>query len=373
WMQNVALSWLIYRMTKSPAVLGQLDCANLLPMLVFGLAGGSLADTFNRKYVVLIAQTLAMMQAIVLATLTLTHRLEIWHAYVLATVLGTVSAFEVPSRQAFIVQVVGKKDLVNAISLNSSLFNGARAVGPAVAAAVVMFAGEGVCFVINAISFLAAIIAIASIRVESHRKGQENHEPVFVKDALKFVWCEPSVRRVVFLSITLGVFGLPYSVLLPVFASEVLHGDVRTLGALRAAAGLGAFLGALVLASRASGPSLRRTVGIAGTAVGVALLAFSFSREFWLSEVLVFLVGFCMTTQLSGGHSLLQLAVSDRLRGRVMSIYMMVVLGIAPLGSLMIGYAASVWGAPLTVACSACLCFVFGTLYQLSLRSLKQP
>lgn len=369
WMQGVALSWLVYRMSKSPVVLGMVDCAQLLPMLLFGLIGGAVADRFDRKKVLLFVQSLAMLQATILATLTLTHQIQVWHAIVLVSILGTLSAFEVPSRQALIVQIVGKKDLVNAISLNSSLFNGARAVGPALAAYVVMASSEGVCFAINAVSFTAAIAAIACIKVVPRSdEDREQQNSVKVSDALRFVATEPSVKPVILLAIIFSLFGLQYTTLMPIFAAEILHGDVRTLGLLRGAAGAGAVTAALLLASRGKGKHLRKTVGYASSLFSLGLLCFANSLMLPLSVVLLFFTGFGMTAQLSGGHSLVQLAVPDRLRGRVMSIYMMVVLGFAPFGSLFVGNLAAKCGAPFTLSLCALCCLSGSVLYLWNLR-----
>lgn len=370
WMQGVALSWLVYRMTHSPVALAQVESANLLPMLLFGLLGGSLADKWNRKKMLLCTQTLAMLQAIVLAYLTLTNQLQIWQAICLAAWVGTCSAFEVPSRQALLVDLVDRDNLVNAISLNSSLFQGARTIGPALGGMLVAAAGEGICFVLNAISFLAAIIAIALLKVEKREKVS-HADSQHVSEALKFVWHEASVRRVLLLAVVLSLFGLQFTVLMPVFAHEILGGDVKTLGSLRAVAGVGAFIAALNLANRGSGEFLKYAVGFASVAFSCALIAFCFSRNLWISLTLASVIGLSMTTQMSGGHSLLQLAVSDRLRGRVMSIYMMVLLGMAPFGSYIVGLCASRWGAPLTVAVCGAVCLCSGIVYLLSVRSAK--
>jgi MFS family permease len=368
WTQGVALSWLIYRMTKSSIALGAVECAHMLPMLVFGLVGGSLADRSDRRTVLLWTQTLAMGQAIVLATLTLMNRLEVWQAIALAAILGTVNAFEVPSRQALLVSLVDKEDLVNAISLNSSLFNAARAVGPALAALIVTVSSEGVCFVLNALSYLAALFAIASLQIPRvERLPQTESVALSVREGLKFAWSQKAVRRVLCLAIVVSLFGMQYSVLMPIFASEILHGDVRTLGILRGAAGLGALAAALTLAHHASYSFLRKALGLASLGFGVTVFFFALSGNLILSTFLIFLGGFCMTTQLSGGHSIIQLVVTDRLRGRVMSVYMTVMLGIAPLGSLAVGFAAHRFGAPLTIACCAALCVVAGLTYLLTL------
>jgi MFS family permease len=368
WMQSVALSWLVYRLTHSPVALAQVESANLLPMLIFGLAGGSLADKVDRKKMLLCTQILAMLQAIVLAYLTLTNQVQIWEAIALAAWVGTCSAFEVPSRQALLVDLVEREDLVNAISLNSSLFQGARTIGPALGGMLVAAAGEGICFVINAISFLAAIVAISMLKVK--KKEKVSHADTrHISQALKFVWQEIPVRRVLLLQIVLSLFGLQFTVLLPMFASDVLGGDVKTLGMLRAIAGVGALLAALNLAHRGSGEFLKRAIGFASVGFSVALIAFCFSRSLWISLGLASLIGMAMTTQMSGGHSLFQLAVSDRLRGRVMSIYMMVVLGLAPFGSYFVGICAARWGAPLTVAVCGVVCLCSGITYLLAVRA----
>lgn len=368
WMQSVALSWLVYRLTHSPVALAQVESANLFPMLLFGLLGGSLADKCDRKKMLLCTQILAMVQASVLAYLTLTNQVQLWHAICLAAWVGTCSAFEVPSRQALLVDLVERDDLVNAISLNSSLFQAARTIGPALGGMIVAAAGEGVCFVINAVSFLAAIAAIALLQVRRHEKVS-HADAQHVSEALNFVWQEMSVRRVLLLAIFLSLFGLQFTVLLPVFASEILGGDVKTLGALRAVAGIGALIAALNLAHRGSGQFLKWAVGFASVGFSVLVIAFCFSRNLLISLLLASLIGLCMTTQMSGGHSLFQLAVSDRLRGRVMSIYMMVLLGIAPFGSYFVGLCASRWGAPLTVAACGAICLCSGVVYLLSVRA----
>jgi MFS family permease len=370
WMQGVALSWLVYRMTHSPVALAQVESANLLPMLLFGLLGGSLADKFDRKKMLIITQCLAMLQAVVLAFLTLTNQLQIWQAICLAAWVGTCSAFEVPSRQALLVELVDRENLVNAISLNSSLFQSARTIGPALAGVLVAAVGEGFCFALNAVSFLAAIIAISMLRVPKREK-LSHLETQHISEALKFVWHEPSVRRVLLLAVVMSLFGLQYSVLLPVFASDILHGDVKTLGALRAAAGIGAFIAALNLANRGSGHFLKYAVGIASVVFSMILVLFCFSTNISVSLVLASIIGLAMTTQMSGGHSLLQLAVTDKLRGRVMSIYMMVLLGIAPFGSYFVGLCASRWGTPLTVAGCGVVCFFSGVVYLLATRVAK--
>jgi len=367
WMQGVALAWLIYRMTHSAVWLGVIEAANMLPMLLFGLTAGGLADRVNRKRVLIITQALSMTQAIVLAALTITNRLEIWQAVALSAFVGTCMAFEVPSRQAFMVELVDREHLVNAISLNSSLFNAARVIGPAIAGVLVAAAGEAVCFSINAVSYIAALGALFLISAKGDRHALDSDKKnVNVRDALDFVLKKPHVRRLLILALILSLFGLQYSVLMPIIASEILHGQVGTLGALRAGAGFGSFCAALFLASRASGDFLKRAVGLAGMLFGTTLLLFSMSTNFWLSEFLVVIVGFAMTSQLSGGHSLIQLAVTDELRGRVMSIYMTILMGLGPIGSFAVGVCAQKWGAQPTITVCAAFTLIAAIFYVLA-------
>ncbi|HEY9785660.1 MAG TPA: MFS transporter [Candidatus Obscuribacterales bacterium] len=371
WMQSVALSWLVYKMTRSPLLLGVVEGAHLLPVLFLGMAGGLVADRADKKTVLILAQLIAMAQAITLAALTLTHHIEVWHCVALALVLGTVNAFEVPSRQAFLPELVDRDDLVNAISLNSSLFNGARVLGPALAGILVPFAGEGVCFLLNALSYTATLLAFVLINAKAPEPIEEQESSGGLLGGWRFVLEERTVLRLLLLGAVMSLLGMNYGVLMPVFASEILHGDVRTLAVLRAGAGIGAFAAALALASRGTGERLKSGVGYASMTFGSVLACFAWSTNFWLSLALICMVGFAMTTQLSGGHSLVQLAVNDRVRGRVLSIYMTVMMGLAPLGSMVIGWAAGKWSAPPVVTFCGFACAAAGLLYTLVNRKVK--
>ena len=369
WMQLVALSWLVYRMTNSAVWLGIIECANLLPMLIFGLSAGWLADHFDRRRTIIITQIFAMLQAILLTYLTLTNQIQVWQCVVLSAFFGTVTAWETPSRQAFLIDIIEREDLVNAISLNSSLFNGARFIGPAVAGLLVAKFGEGLCFAINSLSFIAILAALFAMKIEHKSRVIENAEvKTTLKDAFLFVRNHKEIRPVLLLSLIITVFGLQYTVLLPVMAKEVLHGGVETLGMLRAFGGLGALIAALALASRAHGEFLKKAVGLAAFSLGLGLLAFGLSKNLFFSELLCVLTGFFMTTLLSGSHSLVQLNVSDHLRGRVMSIYMTIMLGLNPIGSFIVGCAANRFGAPSTIIVCAIVSALAGLTYLLFLR-----
>lgn len=368
WMQAVALSWLVYRTTHSPLMLAIVDGAQLLPILLFGLWGGSLADRFDRRKILFITQFLALLQASVLAFLTFQSLILPWHAVVLSFILGTLNAFEVPSRQSFIIQMVGREDLVNAISLNSTVFSLARSVGPALAGLLVAFIGEGGCFALNAVSYLAALAAILAMRISPQEASPQDSKPGTVREALGFAASNEDVRRVLLQGLVFSIFGLQYSVLMPIYAAEVLGGNVMTLGFLRASAGFGALLAALSLACRGGSQNLRLGLGLSAVTFGLSMFCFAFSKVLILSIVFVFLMGFAMTSLLSGGHSLVQLAVDERLRGRVMSIYMTVMLGIAPLGSFVFGVGAQRMGVLKTTCICAVICLIAGSLY---LRSVS--
>jgi MFS family permease len=371
WMQQVALSWLVYRMTHSTYLLGVVEGASLLPVMLLGLLGGWVADHSRKKDVLIVCQLVAMIQALVLALLTLNNQIEVWHCIALALLLGTVNAFEIPTRQSFLPQLIDRKDLVNAISLNSSIFNGARIIGPAIAGLAIPLFGEAACFFLNAASYLSTLIAYILIKDNNGNGQADAAEKKAIADGVKFILNSPTIVRLIFLGGVISLCGMNYNVLMPVFASDILHGDVRTLAMLRAGAGLGAFSAALLLASRGKGEFLKVNLGFASILFGMSLFAFSLSSQYWLCQIIIVFVGFFLTSQLSGGHSLVQLAVKDDLRGRVLGIYLIVMMGFSPVGSLIIGWSAAHYGAPLVVSACACICMVAGLVYTLWTRRDK--
>ncbi|MCC6980260.1 MAG: MFS transporter [Candidatus Melainabacteria bacterium] len=371
WMQQVALSWLVYRMTHSTYLLGVVEGASLLPVMLLGLLGGWVADHSRKKDVLIVCQLVAMIQALVLALLTFNNQIEVWHCIALALLLGTVNAFEIPTRQSFLPQLIDRKDLVNAISLNSSIFNGARIIGPAIAGLAIPFFGEAACFFLNAASYLSTLIAYILIKDNNGNGQADAAEKKAIADGVKFILNSPTIVRLIFLGGVISLCGMNYNVLMPVFASDILHGDVRTLAMLRAGAGLGAFSAALLLASRGKGEFLKVNLGFASILFGMSLFAFSLSSQYWLCQIIIVFVGFFLTSQLSGGHSLVQLAVKDDLRGRVLGIYLIVMMGFSPVGSLIIGWSAAHYGAPVVVSACACICMVAGLVYTLWTRRDK--
>jgi len=353
WMQNVAQAWLVYRLTGSSLLLGSVAFAGQFPIFLAGPLGGIVADRHHKQRVVIAAQTASMILALLLAILTLTRTVQVWHIFLLAASLGVVNAFDIPGRQAFLVDMVGKEDLMNAIALNSSMFNGARIIGPAIAGVLVARIGEGWCFFANAISYIAVIAGLMCMRVE-HRPHAEIASPLaHVIEGFRFIQQTAPIRAILLLVGLVSLVAMPYTVLMPVFADKILHGGARGLGILMGAIGVGAMLGALTLASKRGVRGLGRWIALACAGFGASLILFSLSRYLWLSAALLLPVGFCMMLQMASSNTLIQAMVPDELRGRVMAAYSMIFIGMAPLGALFGGALADRLGAPITVGMGA--------------------
>ncbi|MGA9496417.1 MAG: MFS transporter [Terriglobales bacterium] len=362
WMQTVAQAWLVYRMTKSALLLGSVGFASQIPVFLIAPLGGITADRVNRQRLVIATQTASMILAGILAWLTLSGRVEVWHIFALAALLGVVNAFDIPGRQSFLVDMVGKEDLMNAIALNSSMFNGARVVGPAVAGILVARIGEGWCFAANAISYIAVIIGLMLMHVHSLARAS-SHSPI--EDIIEgFRWVNQTrvIRALLLLIGLVSLVGMPYTVLMPVFADRILHGGARVLGILMGATGVGALLGALTLAAKTGVKGLGRWVAISCAGLGISLFCFSFSTRLWLSVALLLPSGYCMMLQMACSNTLIQTMVPDQLRGRVMSVYSMMFMGMAPFGAFFGGALAHRIGAPITVAVGGVAC-VMGAIW----------
>jgi MFS family permease len=372
WMQNVAQAWLVYRITGSSVLLGAVGFSTQIPIFLMSTAGGIVADRYSRHRVVIATQSASMVLAFALAALTLTGKVQIWHIFTLSALLGVVNAFDIPARQSFIVDMVGKPDLMNAIALNSSMFNASRVVGPAVAGILVASIGEGWCFFANAVSYIAVIIGLLLMNVRRHERIRPPGSPLsHVVEGFRFVTQNPPVHALLMLLGVVSLTGMPYAVLMPIFADRVLHGGAATLGWLMGASGVGALAAALLLASRQSLDGLGRWVAIAATGFGVGLAVFSFSRTFWLSSGILALMGFALMIQMGSSNTLIQSMVPDRLRGRVMAVYSMMLMGMAPIGSLLAGAAADHMGAPLTVAAGGAVCTIAAFVFWLRLPRLR--
>lgn len=350
WMDNVAEAWLVYRLTGSSFLLGTVAFAGQIPVFLLAPLGGMAADRWNRRRIVIATQTLSMIQAGILAALTLSHRITVWEVIVLAASMGAVNAFDIPARQAFLVEMVGREDLMNAIALNSSMFNGARVIGPAVAGILVASIGEGWCFFANSVSYIAVITGLLLMHVEPLRRAISKETPFEnIVEGFRFVHRSGLIRALMMLIGVVSFVAVPYSVLMPIFADRILHGGARGLGILMGAAGVGALLGALTLAARRGVHGLGRVVAYAAAGFGFSLILFSFSRSFWLSVALLIPVGYGVMLQMSSSNTLIQAMVPDHLRGRAMAVYTMMFMGMAPMGALFAGAMADRVGAPMTV------------------------
>jgi MFS family permease len=373
WMQSVAQSWLVYRLTDSPFLLGLTGFAGQIPVFVLAPFGGVVADRYSRHKIIVLTQTLSLVQAGLLAWLTLTGAVTVNAILVLALMLGAINAFDMPARQAFLIELVGKDELMNAIALNSSMFNGARIVGPALAGAIVALVGEGQCFLLNAVSFIAVIAGLLAMRLEP----TEITRPVVsafssLKEGLAYVLEARPIRALLIMVALVSVFGIPYSVLMPIFAKRVLGGGPQTLGILLGAGSIGALGGALMLAARSRVEGLGRLVAMNIGAFGVMLMLFALSSNLVLSTLLMVPAGFTIMVQLSGTNTLLQTIVPDEMRGRVMSFYSVSLIGMSTFGSLISGKLASYVGAPKTVWMGGAICLGGALIFRLRFPSIRK-
>ncbi|HET7151217.1 MAG TPA: MFS transporter [Candidatus Acidoferrum sp.] len=354
WMQNMAQLWLVYKLTSSAALLGVFGFASQVPMLFLSSLGGYVGDHYNRHRGVIGTQSAAMVLAFVLAALTLTGNIHglsgAWVMIGIAFLVGVVNAFDVPIRQAFLVQMVGKEDLPNAIALNSSIFNAARVVGPAIAGFAIALVGEGWCFFLNGLSFIAVIVALLMMRIAKTDIKPSADSPLkSLVQGFRFAMSDVPVRSTLLLLSVLSFFGLQYSVFMPIYAQDILKGNARTLGYLMSSAGVGALLGALHFAARTHYKGLARWIAATSATCSVCLIIFSQSKFLWLCMVVLFVVGFAATSQMAATNTLVQNRVPDELRSRVMAVYATMFMGIQPIGALIAGGVAKRIGAPYTL------------------------
>jgi len=351
WIQNIAMSWLVYSLTNSALLLGIVGFAGQIPTFLLTPFAGVLVDRWNRHRILVVTQTLAMLQAFILALLVLTGNVTVWHIIPLSVFLGLVNAFDIPARQTFVVEIIeNRKDLGNAIALNSSMFNGARLLGPSIAGVLIATVGEGICFLLNGISYLAVIAALLAMRVTPKKvEIKKSHILHGLKEGFFYASGFAPIRYILLLLSLISLVGMPYAVLMPIFAKEILHGGAHTLGFLVGFSGTGALVGAVFLASRKSAGGLVKNIPLATGIFGVGLIVFSQSRVLWLSLLLMLITGFGMMVQMASSNTLIQTVVDDDKRGRVMSFYTMAFMGMAPFGSLLAGGLASKIGAPNTL------------------------
>ncbi|MEO5894930.1 MAG: MFS transporter [Vicinamibacterales bacterium] len=375
WMQVVAQSWLMYRLTGSAALLGLVGFASQIPVFVLAPLGGVLADRFDRRRILIVVQATMMLLALVLAALTLSGLVQVWHIFLLASLLGVANAFDIPVRQSFVVRMVGRDYLPNAIALNSSLVNGARIVGPAVAGVVVAVIGEGWCFLVNGLSYAGVITALASMRITGDADGAPTGLSAWdsIVEGFTFAWHTYPIRALLLLLGLVSLMGMPYSVLMPVIADRVLGGGPYAYGLLMSAAGLGALGGSGALTVKRDLHGLGRWIAFCASGFGACLVLFSLSSALWLSAALLVPAGFCMMIEMAASNTLIQAMVPDRLRGRVMAVYSMMFMGMAPLGALMAGALAGPIGAPATVRLGGAACIAGGVIFGMRLSILRGP
>jgi MFS family permease len=365
WIQRIAMPWLVYDLTKSVFLLGVVGFVGQIPTFLLSPFAGVLTDRWNRYRIMIITQVLAMTQAMILTWLVFNKSVEIWHIILLSGFLGCINAFDIPARQSFVVKMVDKKeDLSNAIALNSSMVNGARLLGPSLAGILIATTGEGICFLLNALSYVFVIWSLLLMKVAPHEKKNDN-QPVLkeFKEGFIYTFGSIPIKYTILLLALVSLMGMPYTVLMPVFAREVLHGGSHTFGFLMGASGLGALTGAFYLASRKSIIGLDKVIPFAAATFGIGLIMFSFSRFFALSLALMVIVGLGMMLQMASSNTMLQSIVDDDKRGRVMSFYTMAFMGTVPFGSLLAGSSAKIIGAPNTILIGGVSCIVGSLLF----------
>jgi MFS family permease len=373
WLQSVAQSWLVYRLSGSSLLLGLVGFAGQLPVFVLGPFAGAVADRVPRRSVLVVTQTSAMVLAFALGVLTIARVVTVADVFVLSALLGVVNAFDVPVRQAFVVEMVGGEDLPNAIALSSSVVNGARIVGPAIAGVLVALVGEGWCFVINGASYLAVIAALLAMRISRRVREPSGRSALGdIQDGFRFAAHEAPVRALLLLVGVVSVCAMPYVVLMPIFADRILHVGARGLGLLMGASGVGALAAALVLAMRTSVRGLGTWVAAATILLGLALVGFAGSRMLVPSIALLVAIGFCVVLEMAATNTLLQTLTPDAMRGRIMALYSMMFLGMAPFGALFAGTLASRVGAPATVAAGGVVCILAALAFGSRLPSLRE-
>ncbi|HJU04553.1 MAG TPA: MFS transporter [Nitrospiraceae bacterium] len=372
WMQSLALAWLVYRLSRSPFLLGLVEFIARGPILVFGVVGGLFADRWPRHRLMVWAQSGLLLQAALLAALTLSGHITIGWILMLAFLLGLISALEIPVRQSFVADLVPRSDIPSAIGLNSSLFNAARVVGPSLAGILVATVGEGICFLINALSYGIILVCLYAMRLTPKSRQDSGDAWEQLREGLHYAWHTPHVRAVLSVTAVLSIAAMPYSTLLPVFARDILHGGPGDLGLLMAASGAGALAAALRHAGRQSvkglGRSIARSVGL----FGVGLLAFAASSSFWLSAAAMVAIGFGMVSSLAGINILLQSLVPDALRGRVVSLFATLSLGLTIFGSIFAGAGATYLPAPAIVICGGLITLLTAWLFWKALPAIRR-
>ncbi|HNX53186.1 MAG TPA: MFS transporter [Pontiellaceae bacterium] len=374
WMQMTAVAWLVWRLEHNAFLLGLAGFASRIPALVMAPLAGVLVDRWNRYRLVIIAQVLAMIQALLLAALLYSGHAAIWSVILLSLFLGFINALDMPARQAFLIQMLDRReDLTSAISLNSAMVNGARLMGPVAAGLIIAAAGEGLCFLINGLSYIAVIAGLLMMRVSPHHYVRpETNIAHNLKEGFRYAFGFPPIRALLLLIALVSLAGASYAQLLPVFAQQILHGGPRTQGLLASAAGLGALTGAVLLATRRSVRGLGRWIACAPVVFGLGLIGMGLSSSLWLTLAVMPVVGIGMMAQMAATNTVLQTIVDDDKRGRVMSFYSMAFMGTVPLGSLLAGSLVHLIGAPWTVISGGLCCIAGAAVFATKLKNINR-
>jgi MFS family permease len=373
WITRIATSWLVYRLTGSAEMLGVVGFASQIPTFVLAPFAGVWLDRMNRYHVLIATQVLAMVQSLALAALALTGTIQIWHILALSVFQGLINSFDMPARQSFLVQMVeSREDLPNAIALNSSMVNGARLIGPSIAGVLIATSSEGICFLVDGISYIAVIASLLLMVVAAPAPRRSDKRVLHdLRDGFSYAFHFTPIRAILALLALVSLMGMPYTVLMPVIATDVLHGGPHTYGFLMGATGVGALAGAVYLASRKSVLGLGRIIPLAAALFGAGLIAFSRSRSTGLSLVLLLFAGAGFMVQMASSNTVIQTIVREELRGRVMSFYTMAFMGTAPFGSLLAGFLAGRIGAADTVLYGGIACIIGGALFARVLPLLR--
>lgn len=374
WMTRVATGWLVYRLTGSAFLLGLVSFSSQIPILLLGPFAGVWVDRLNRHRVLVVTQALSMVQSFALAALALAHIITVHEVILLNLFQGAINAFDMPARQAFLIEMVeDRENLGNAIALNSSLVNAARLIGPSVAGLIIAAVGEGYCFLIDGFSYMAVIASLLGMnvtpRVIEHARQSVLSE---LREGWQYVRGFRPIWSILLLLAIISLVGMPYTALMPIFAGKILHGGAHTLGFMMGAVGVGALTGAIRLAARRSVLGLGRLIAMTAAGFGAGLIAFSFSRELWLSLLLLVVTGFCFMQQMASSNTILQTITEDSKRGRVMSFYSIAFQGVAPFGSLAAGAVASRIGAPYTLMIGGAICICGAGWFAMQLPAIRK-
>jgi MFS family permease len=373
WMQQVAQSWLVYRLTGSATLLGVVGFATQIPVFALGAIGGVVSDRYSSHRVAVWTQSAALLQAIILSVLTLTGWVQPVHIIILGTLLGIVNSFDMPARQALMHRLVDIDDLANAVALNSSMINAARIIGPSIAGLIVAGLGEGVCFLINAASYSAVIVALLAMKFPPQEDSSVTHLSLgsSLVAGIRYTAAMAPIRDTLLLLAAVGFMGMPYITLMPVFAADIHRGGANALGLMMGAVGVGGRNCAPYQAWRHSVIGLGRVIAIAAIGFGTVLVAFTLAKTFWLTLLLLMVVGMCWMMLIAGCNTALQTLSDNAMRGRVMSLFSMMLIGMAPFGSLLAGWCADRIGAPLVVAGGGTVCALAGLVFATQLPRLR--